>query len=415
MSALLLMSSKAFSSSMSKKLLIVGAGFSGAVLAREIALATDYQILVVDERDHLAGNCHTERNSETGVMVHQYGPHIFNTDRLDVWQYIQQFSPFGAYTNRVKAITRRGVFSLPINLLTINQFFQKQFHPAEAAAFITQIAESQIETPRNFEEQALKLVGREIYENFFQGYTLKQWGCDPKELPASILKRLPIRFNYDDNYYNMPYQGIPLDGYTKIVERILDLPNISVMLGSRYDRSWNQEFDYVFYTGPLDAYYEFRLGRLGYRTIYFDQNIHRGDYQGNAVLNYCDAAISYTRVHEHKHFTPWESHRNTVVLTEYSKETEATDIPYYPKRLAADVALLQQYRMLAQEETQVSFLGRLGTYRYMDMHHVIGEALDFSRRFLQFQPSAWSQFARFPNQESTPTEGSLAALTTINR
>jgi UDP-galactopyranose mutase len=386
---------------MPKKILIVGAGFSGAAIAREIALATDYQILVVDERNHLAGNCHTERDPETGVMLHQYGPHIFNTDRLDVWRYVQQFSTFGAYTNRVKAVTKRGIFSLPINLLTINQFFQKQFNPAEAAQFMAQIGESDIQSPQNFEEQALKLVGRDLYENFFRDYTLKQWGCDPKELPASILKRLPVRFNYDDNYYNMPYQGIPTDGYTKIIERILALPTITVKLNSTYDRSWNSEFDYVFYTGPLDAYYGFALGRLGYRTIYFNRQTQNGDYQGNPVINYCDAATPYTRVHEHKHFTPWESHRQTVVLTEYSKETALGDIPYYPKRLQADHVLLQRYRRLAQTETHVSFVGRLGTYRYMDMHHVIGEALDFSRRFVQQPASQWDLFDRFPNTEDS--------------
>jgi UDP-galactopyranose mutase len=384
---------------MKKQILVVGAGFSGAVIARELALTEKFNILVVDERFHLGGNCHTERDPETGVMVHRYGPHIFNTNRLDVWQYVQQFSSFSPYINRVKAVTDRGVFSLPINLLTINQFFGKAFSPVEARAFISSQGDSSISTPQNFEEQALKFLGKDLYETFFKGYTLKQWGCHPQHLPASILQRLPVRFNYDDNYYNMPYQGIPIDGYTRIVERILDLPNITVQLNARYDKSWNDAFDYIFYTGSLDAYYDYQLGRLGYRTIHFDQQVHEGDYQGNAVINYCSSEIPYTRTHEHKHFTPWEDHEKSVVLTEFSKETEPDDIPYYPKRLAPDKQLLSRYRHLAEEETKVSFAGRLATYRYMDMHHVIGEALDFSHQFLSTADNAWHQFNRFPNQE----------------
>ena len=384
---------------MSENILVVGAGFSGAVIARELALTNEYKVIVVDERNHAAGNCHTERDTNTNVMVHQYGPHIFNTNRLDVWQYVQQFSKFGNYTNRVKAITHKGVFSLPINLLTINQFFNKTLNPREAKSFVGNLGDRSIVEPQNFEEQALKLLGAELYEAFFKGYTYKQWGCDPKHLPASILKRLPIRFNYEDNYYSTQYQGIPLDGYTKLVERILDLPAISTKLNSHYDSSWNEDFDYVFYTGPLDAYYNFRLGRLGYRTIFFDREVYRGDYQGNAVINYCQSSVPYTRVHEHKHFTPWETHDKSVVLTERSKETGRNDIPYYPKRLLADKHLLKQYRDLAETETKVSFVGRLATYRYMDMHHVIGEALDFSRKFLQYTLHRQQDFPRFPNKE----------------
>lgn len=388
---------------MNKNILIVGAGFSGAVLARELALTGDHKILVVDKRNHIAGNCHTERDQETDVMIHSYGPHIFNTDRIDIWKYIQQFSKFGIYTNRVKAVTYRGVFSLPINLLTINQFFNKAFNPREAKEFIYSIGDQSIEDPQNFEEQALKLVGSELYEAFFKGYTSKQWGCDPKELPASILNRLPIRFNYDDNYYKTKYQGIPVDGYTEIVRRILDHPNISVELNSFYDHSWNSEFDYIFYTGPVDAYFNFKIGRLGYRTIYFDRKTYEGDYQGNAVINYCHNLVSHTRVHEHKHFTPWETHRKTTVLLEYSKETGPHDVPYYPKRLLLDKQLLSQYRELAETESKVSFLGRLATYRYMDMHHVIGEALDFGQKFIRFDRERWCEFDRFPNQEELVT------------
>jgi UDP-galactopyranose mutase len=331
-------------------------------------------------------------------MEHIYGPHIFNTDRLDLWEYIQQFSKFGNYTNRVKAITHKGIFSLPINLLTINQFFGKTFNPREAKEFLHSLGDHSIKEPHNFEEQALKMVGKDLYEAFFRGYTIKQWGTDPKNLPASILKRLPVRFNYDDNYYHSKYQGIPLDGYTRIVERILDAPGIEVQLNTTYTRDWNDDFDHVFYTGPLDAYFNHTFGRLGYRTIFFERHRDTGDYQGNPVLNYCEENIPYTRVHEHKHFTPWEHHEKTLYQVEYSKETGTDDVPYYPKRLPDDKALLAKYRQLAEEERKVFFLGRLATYRYMDMHHVIGEALDLAKKLITTdQP--WEMLDRFPNQE----------------
>jgi UDP-galactopyranose mutase len=384
---------------MKKNILIVGAGFSGAVMARELALSGKFNIHVVDEREHIAGNCYTEIDEETGVTVHKYGPHIFNTDKLHIWEYIQQFSKFGHYTHRVKAVTQKGIFSLPINLLTINQFFGKTFRPDEAKEFISSLGCKDIEEPQNFEEQALKFLGQELYDSFFKGYTIKQWGCDPKNLPASILKRLPVRFNYDDSYYHSFYQGIPIDGYTAIIERILGLPQINVELSVKYDRSWNCNFDYIFYTGSIDAYYDFELGRLGYRTVSFKKDYYEGDYQGCSQMNYCELSTPYTRIHEHKHFTPWEDHDKTVFFQEFSKETEAGDVPYYPKRLSNDKQLLLKYRDLVSRETKVSFLGRLATYRYMDMHHVIGEALEFSREFLMTPIEQWQHFLRFPNVE----------------
>ncbi len=289
------------------------------------------------------------------------------------------------YVNRVKAHTPRGVFSLPINLLTINQFFRLQLNPEEARQFVQSKGDSSIYEPQNFEEQALKFVGRELYENFFYGYTRKQWGCEPTELPADILKRLPIRFNYDDNYYHSAYQGIPMEGYTAIVERILDHPLISIKLGTSWEPSMRDEFDHIFFTGPIDAFYEFKFGRLGYRTVYWDRLEANGDFQGNAVINYTDIHVPHTRVHEHKHFAPWEEHEKTLVFTEYSKETGNGDIPYYPKRLAGDKALLARYEELARQEEKVFFLGRLATYRYLDMHVVIDEALCFAGRFLDWK------------------------------
>ncbi|MDD5348746.1 MAG: UDP-galactopyranose mutase [Chthoniobacteraceae bacterium] len=379
---------------------IVGAGFSGAVLARALAEKMDCRVTVLDERPHLGGNCHTERDAATGVMVHCYGPHIFHTSLPEVWDYVTRFGRFGAFVNRVKAVTPRGVFSLPINLHTINQFFGKTFNPAEAKAFIATLGDASIAEPRNFEEQALKFLGRELYETFFYGYTRKQWGCEPRELAASILKRLPVRFNYDDNYYNSTWQGIPEDGYTAMVEKILAHPAITVRLGVRFEPEARPACDHLFYTGPLDAYFGHRAGRLGYRTVTFERGEAEGDFQGNAVLNYGDPAVPYTRIHEHKHFAPWEEHARTVYFKEYSQETGPADPPYYPKRLDADHRLLREYRRLARQEHGVSFLGRLATYRYMDMDKVIGEALAFGGAFARAFQDGSADRPIFPNADA---------------
>ncbi len=360
---------------------IVGAGFSGAVVARELAEA-GYLVQVLESRPHVAGNCHTERDPETGVMVHKYGPHIFHTDNEEVWAYLNRYTRFMPYTNRVKTTTQGQVFSLPINLHTINQFFGKTFSPDEARAFIESRADLSIEDPQTFEEQALRFVGPELYEAFFKGYTQKQWGCHPSELPASILKRLPLRFTYDDNYFFHKYQGMPEHGYTAIVEQILDHPSIDVRLGTPFQREDAGAFDHVFYTGPIDGWFNYESGRLGYRTLDFRQVRGEGDYQGCAVMNYGDESVPYTRIAEHKYFSPWEEHDKTVCFEEYSRACEAGDIPYYPIRLTQEQAMLRDYVQKARSERGVSFIGRLGTYRYLDMDVTIAEALDAARRFL---------------------------------
>ena len=365
-----------------KPLLVVGAGFSGAVVSRELAEA-GWMVRVIDSRDHVAGNCHTQRDLATGIMVHVYGPHIFHTSNETVWAYVRRFGEWMPFVNRVKAHTGQGIFGLPINLHTINQFFGQTLAPADARDFLALRADQSIDEPQSFEEQALKFLGRELYEAFFRGYTLKQWGCDPRELPASILKRLPVRFNYNDNYYDSRYQAIPRDGYTQVVENILAHPNITVSLETAWVDTMKQDVEHVFFTGPLDEYYGYAEGRLGYRTVYWESECHTGDYQGNAVINYTSPDVPWTRVHEHKHFAPWESHDQTLVFREFSKETTADDVPYYPKRLSADKAILARYVARAEKETQVSFVGRLATYRYVDMHQVIAEALSFSRRWLE--------------------------------
>lgn len=372
---------------------IAGAGFAGAVLARELAESGRFNIVVFEERQHVAGNCHTFRDPKTGIMIHQYGPHIFNTSREDVWNYINRWARFGHYTNRVKAVTDRGMFSLPINLLTINQFFGKTFNPREAKEFISALGDSSITEPRSFEDQALKFLGRELYENFFYGYTKKQWGVEPRDLPASILQRLPVRFNYDDNYYMSKFQGIPLDGYTSIVEKLLDHPAIHVQLGEKYLPQYAPEFAHVFYSGPMDAYFNYDMGRLKYRSLMFERFDASGDYQGNPVINYCQEKIPYTRIAEHKHFTPWEEHSETVCFREYSKLADEKDTPYYPLRLNDDKELLKRYVERAESAQKLSFIGRLGTYRYLDMHVVIGESLDLAKTCLASDPESWPRFS----------------------
>lgn len=366
---------------MNVKFLIVGAGFSGAVIGRELA-EKQHQVVIIDQRSHVAGNCFTQRDSKTQVMEHVYGPHIFHTSDEEVWNYLNQHGEFKPYINRVKTTYQDQVYSLPINLHTINQFYKKAFNPTQAKKWISSIADSTIEDPQNFEEQALKFVGKDLYEAFFKGYTKKQWGCDPTELPASILKRLPVRFNYDDNYFSHKYQGIPMEGYTPIVESILNHSNIEVRLNTGFDKSQADDFDHIIWTGQLDQWFGYSEGRLGYRTLDFEKFEAEGDFQGTAVMNYGDESVPYTRISEHKYFTPWEEHDKTIYFKEFSRACGENDIPYYPIRLVTDKALLKKYIDLALQERKVTFAGRLGTYRYMDMDVTIKEALQLSKKLI---------------------------------
>jgi UDP-galactopyranose mutase len=355
---------------------IVGAGFSGAVLARVLAEA-GHRVLVLDERPHVAGNCHCARDPETGVMTHVYGPHIFHTSDEKVWAFIQRFGRMRPYLHQVRAVSGGVVYSLPVNLLTINQFFRTAMGPEEARAFIA-ARTSPIERPENFEEQALSMIGPELYKAFFRGYTRKQWGVSPRELPASILKRLPLRFNYDDRYFSHAHQAIPEEGYTAIVAAMLDHEGVEMRLRTSFESVQGSEsFRHVFYTGPIDRYFQFQHGRLGYRTLDFETFRARGDFQGAAVINQCDEDVPYTRITEHKHFAPWESGslEGTICYREFSRACGPDDIPYYPIRLAREERMLGLYVERARATEGVSFLGRLGSYRYLDMDVTIGEAL----------------------------------------
>ena len=366
-------------------ILIVGAGFSGAVIARTLAEAGK-QVKVIDSRAHLAGNCHSERDAETNIMVHQYGPHIFHTDDGEVWDFVNQYGEFMPYTNRVKATTGGQVFSLPINLHTINQFFKTTLSPEQAQQLLAEKAENDIQAPTSFEEQALKFVGPELYFAFFKGYTEKQWGISPAQLPASILKRLPVRFNYDDNYFNHQYQGIPKHGYTDIVKNLLDHKKIKTQLNTEFQTQDKDKYTHVFYSGAIDGFFGHQYGHLPYRTLDFKKHVTHGDHQGCAVMNYPESEIPYTRITEHKYFSPWEQHEKTVYFEEYSRLCTENDIPYYPIRLVNDSDMLHTYLNLAKQEENVTFVGRLGTYRYLDMDVTIREALDTARHYLSLHP-----------------------------
>jgi UDP-galactopyranose mutase len=365
-----------------RRICCVGAGLSGSVIARLFAEA-GHRVLVVDERPHIAGNCFTERDDATGVMVHRYGPHIFHTSDEEVWRYVQRFTEMRPYVNRVKAVAQGRVYTLPINLLTINQFFGKTFSPAEARAFLAAAGRTDIAEPRTFEEQGLRFVGDALYRAFFHGYTRKQWGMEPSALPASILKRLPIRFNYDDNYFSHAHQGMPVDGYTAMVARILDHPGIELRLSAPFEAQ-QEACDHVFWSGAIDRWFNYRAGRLGYRTLTFERLEAEGDVQGTAVMNYCDEDVPYTRIAEHKYFAPWEqdSFRRSVAFAEYSGACGPDDTPYYPIRLAGEQQQLQAYIAMARAARGVTFIGRLGTYRYLDMDVSIREALDTGRAAL---------------------------------
>jgi UDP-galactopyranose mutase len=374
---------------------IIGAGLAGATIAQRLAEGGVKNIEVFDSRNHVGGNVHTERDPSTGVMVHKYGPHIFHTDNTMVWRYVNRFGRFWPYTQRTKARARGEVFSFPINLHTINQLYRQNFSPDQAREFIGKRAAQDsrylLGQPRSFEQLAVSLLGEELYAMFLRDYTKKQWGRDPHELPASILKRLPMRWDYNDNAYDHRYQGIPVEGYTKMVENMLDHPSIKVHLGThivRTDWRYLAEDAFVFYSGAIDAWFDYVSGPLAYRTLDLETlvDLSTRDYQGCSVLNSCDLSTPWTRSTEHRHFTPWEtSHTGTVVTREFSRECDpqSGDIRYYPVHLAHENERLAVYHELAAREDSVAFVGRLGTYQYLDMDKTIWLSMKRAAEFLQ--------------------------------
>lgn len=361
--------------------LIVGSGLFGSVFAYELS-KKGKKCLVIDKRNHIGGNIYSE-NVE-GIQVHKYGAHIFHTGNKDIWEYINQFAEFNQYINSPVAVYKDELYNLPFNMNTFNKMWGVKT-PQEAQLLIAnQIKELKIKEPKNLEEQALSLVGQDVYEKLIKGYTQKQWGRACTDLPAFIIKRLPIRFTYDNNYFNDRYQGIPIGGYTKIIEKMLE--NSEVLLNTDYFEfiKSNQDIaEKTIYTGMIDEYYQYRLGTLQYRTVRFETEIlDCENYQGNAVVNYTDIDVPYTRIIEHKHFE-FGKQTKTVISREYSSEWEPGIEPYYPVNDEANTRLFNEYKKLADSEGKMIFGGRLGSYQYYDMDKVIEAALDLVRKELE--------------------------------
>lgn len=360
--------------------LVVGAGLYGAVFAYE-AKKKGKTCLVIDKRDHIAGNIYCENVS--GINVHKYGAHIFHTSDKKIWEYVNQFAEFNNYINSPVARYKNEFYNLPFNMNTFSKMWNIAT-PQEAKDIIaSQIADLNITEPKNLEEQALSLVGKDVYEKLIKGYTEKQWGRDCKDLPSFIIKRLPLRFIYDNNYFNDRYQGIPIGGYTKIVEKMLD--GIEVRLNTNYLDN-REEFDAmadkIVYTGMIDQFYDYKLGVLEYRSVRFEtEELPMENYQGNAVVNYTEREVPYTRIIEHKHFE-FGKQPTTIISREYSSEWKKGDEPYYPVNNDKNNALYQQYKELADKEHKVIFGGRLGGYKYYDMDKVIAAALEMCEKEL---------------------------------
>ena len=361
--------------------LIVGAGLYGAVFAQE-AKKYGKKCIVIDKRSHIAGNIYTEKIE--GIQVHKYGAHIFHTNNKEVWKYVNQFTEFNRYTNSPVANYHGEIYNLPFNMNTFNKMWGV-VTPYEAKKKIEQqCSESFIENPQNLEEQAINLVGLDIYEKLIRGYTEKQWGRTCSELPAFIIRRLPVRFTYDNNYFNANYQGIPIGGYTAMIERMLE--GTEVKLETDYlaeKEKWNTIADNVIYTGPIDAYFDYKLGVLEYRSVRFETEVlDVENFQGNAVVNYTDRETPYTRIIEHKHFE-FGTQPKTVVSREYSTEWKPGDEPYYPVNDEKNSALYEKYKVFAENENKVIFGGRLGEYKYYDMDKVVEVALQKAKEVLE--------------------------------
>jgi UDP-galactopyranose mutase len=365
-------------------LIVVGSGFFGLTVAERTASQLNKRVLVLERRDHIGGNAYSEAEPETGIEVHRYGAHLFHTSNKRVWDYVNQFTSFTNYQHRVFAMHDGQAYQFPMGLGLISQFVGRYMSPEDAKAWVAEQA-SEIDTKdaQNLEEKAISLVGRPLYEAFIKAYTAKQWQTDPKELPAAVISRLPVRYNFDNRYFNDTYEGLPVDGYTAWLEKMADHPNIDVKLSTDFFdvRDEIPAGTPIVYTGPVDRYFDYSEGWLGWRTLDFEREVLPiGDFQGTSVMNYNDADVPYTRIHEFRHFHPEREYPSdkTVIVREFSRAAEKDDEPYYPINTAEDRAKLERYRELAKQEAaerNVIFGGRLGTYKYLDMHMAIGSAL----------------------------------------
>ncbi|MGZ8801686.1 MAG: UDP-galactopyranose mutase [Mycobacterium sp.] len=370
-------------------LFVVGSGFYGLTIAERVASQLNKRVLVLERRPHIGGNAYSEAEPETGIEVHRYGAHLFHTSNQRVWDYVRQFTEFTGYQHRVFALHNGQAYQFPMGLGLVSQFFGRYFSPDEARALIKEQASeiSAIEAA-NFEEKAISLIGRPLYEAFVKGYTAKQWQTDPADLPAAVINRLPVRYTFDNRYFNDTYEGLPVDGYTAWLQNMAADDRIEVRLNT----DWFDVRDQlradnptapVVYTGPLDRYFDYAEGRLGWRTLDFELEVlrDRGDFQGTPVMNYNDPEVPFTRIHEFRHFHPERAYPTdkTVIMREFSRFADEEDEPYYPINTEADRAVLGAYRGRAQAETassNVLFGGRLGTYQYLDMHMAIASALN---------------------------------------
>ena len=365
------------------KYIIVGSGFFGSVIAERIANDLNEKVLVIEKRNHIGGNCFSEINPETGIEVHEYGSHIFHTSSTKVWKYINQFTEFNNYRHKVLSFYKDRIYFMPINLKTINDFYGKNLSSFEAKAFLSnEITKEKITNPANLEEKAISLIGRPLYEAFIKGYTIKQWGRNPKDLPASIINRLPVNFNYDSWYFDDPYQGIPLHGYGAVFKKMLNNPNIEVLLNTDYFQMRDSlpKDALVIYSGPVDRFFDYKYGVLGWRTLTFEKEVKNlEDFQGTSVMNYSDEQIPFTRIHEFKHYHPerniYKSNK-TIIFKEFSHLAGKNENPYYPINAAQDREMYSLYVNETQKCKNIIFGGRLGGYKYFNMDQVIGMALE---------------------------------------
>jgi UDP-galactopyranose mutase len=364
------------------ELVVVGSGFFGLTVAERVAAELGRRVVVLERRDHLGGNAYSEPEPSTGIEVHRYGAHLFHTSNERVWAYVNRFTDFTPYQHRVFTVVKGRVYPMPINLGTICEYFGRHLSPAQARELVReQAGEIASEDAANLEEKAISLIGRPLYEAFVRGYTEKQWQTDPRELSPDIISRLPVRYTFDNRYFADRYEGLPVDGYTAWLERMAEHPLIDVRLGVDYfaARDAIPAGVPVVYTGPLDRYFGYAEGELGWRTLDFEQEVLPvGDFQGTPVMNYGDSDVPWTRIHEFRHFHPERTSYptdRTVIVREYSRAAGRGDEPYYPVNTPADREMLARYRARADAERDVLFGGRLGTYKYLDMHMAIASAL----------------------------------------
>lgn len=372
------------------RVLIVGAGLAGLVLGRQLASIPDIEVEIWDVRTHLAGNCYTEQMGD--ITVHKYGPHIFHSPNKGIFDAVAREISLKPYVHRVSGLRRNnaGTLPLPVNLETLSILAGEKLGAKAAKRWIeAQVIKLDFE-PRNFEEAVLAKLGRTVYEECYEGYTFKQWGVEPSKLPASLARRLPIRFSRDRNYHHSKFVGMPLKGYTPLFEKLADHPKIRVRLGHKFSRRSPRDFDHVFHSGAIDQHFDYDLGALGYRNVGWDSSETNFEPGGLAQLNYLSPDIRYTRRIDHARLSPWVQTEKTLVSKEYAFETKPGEIPFYPKRLAKDKAIFEEYRTLARRTRDITFIGRLGTYQYLDMWEVISQMLALAEQVKSQAPTGSS-------------------------